>query len=253
MHRLEKMVLPTEEEKNTSIRIILANGMPEPQRLSYGFSQIWHSIGFRGLFFGVEDSAFLGILLSVLVWACILTSFKYDQSILCVLLFMVSPFVYALLHLLTVWKEIMVATYELKMVCRYSLRQMTALRMLVFGGISVVLSVLASMGIWLFISEEIPVLRMMSISFSALFTFAVLQLFIEWKWKTPFAYFLSPAVWCALTAVFLAIGKPVEQLLLQIPTAVFWGVATGAAVLYFRALKHYYFNYKEGVLLHVVG
>lgn len=253
MRKLEQAVLPTEEEKDASIQFILANGMPEPQRLPNGLFHLWRSIGFRGLFFGVEDCAFVGILSSMLVWGWLFSSLADSQSILCVLLFLASPLIYALLHLLTVWKEIMVGTYELKMACRYSLRQMTALRMLVFGGISVVLSVLASVGIWLLISQDIPILRMMSISFSALFLFAAMQLFAEWKWKVPLAYFLTPVVWCTICAVFLAIGEPVEQLLLQIPTIVFWAVAAGAAVVYFWTLKYYYFDSKEGALSHVVG
>ncbi len=253
MRKYEEVKLPTEEEKNKSIQTILATGMPEPQKLSCVLLYLWHSIGFRGLFFGVGDCVFLSVLLSGLLWAYLFSSLVSSQSILCVLLFLASPFLYALLHLLTIWKEIMTGTYELKMACRYSLKQMTTLRMLIFGGISVVLSITVSTGVWLMVSKEFSILRIMSISFSALFLFAAIQLLVEWKWKAPASYFFTPLFWTALSVLLLAAGEPAEHFLLEIPTAVFWLVSGGAVALYGGTLKRYYFGYKEGALSHVVS
>lgn len=253
MRKFEEVEFPTEEEKNKSIQTILATGMPKPQKISSALLYLWHSIGFQGLFFGVGDCVFLSVLSSALLWVYLFSSLVSNQSILCVLLFLASPFLYALLHVLTIWKEIMTRTYELKMTCRYSVRQITTLRMLIFGGVSAVLAIIISTGVWLMVSKEISILRMMSISFSALFLFAAIQLFIEWKWKAPTSLFFTPIFWTALSVLLLAVGEPAEHLIFEIPTAVFWLVTGGATILFSGTLKRYYFGYKEGALSYVVS
>ncbi|ADY55664.1 hypothetical protein Sgly_1359 [Syntrophobotulus glycolicus DSM 8271] len=252
MRRFEEINLPTEEEKNHSIQTILANGMPEPQRLFEVLSKLWRSVGFRGLFFGVADCAFLGILIGGLLWAGLFSLWVNNKSSLYVLLFLASPLLYALLHILTIWKEIMTGTYEQKMACRYSSKQITSLRMLAFGGSSAVLSVLVSTLIWLILTKDLSILRLMGVSFASLFLFAAVQLLTEWKRSTAKSYFLTPVLWVILSGSLLLIGRPAEQIFLNTPTAVFWLVTAGSGAVYGRTLKHYYFSRWEGALTHVV-
>jgi hypothetical protein len=138
------------------------------------------------------------------------------------------------------------------MACRYSLKQMTALRMLVFGSISVVLSIFVSTGVWLLISREVSILGMMSISFSALFLFAAIQLLIEWKWKAPVAYFFTPIIWAVMSILLLAAGEPAEHFLLKI-LLLFSGWLQARCRLLWRDIKTILLWVQEGALVHAVG
>lgn len=245
-------LLPSEAVKNQSIERILSVGVPTPRRLSSAVPALLKTVGLRGLFFGAGDCAFLALSGAVLLWICLFAVF-HNQSMISVSIFFGSPFLYALLHLLTVWKQIMTGTYELLAVCRCSLRQLTALRMLVFGGISVIFIVCVSVGMRVFLTGSPSILRLMSISFAALFLFGLLDLVIEWKWTAPGSCFAAPIIWGLISVCLLLANERTEALMRNVPTFVFGIAAVLSAFLYLRTLKHYYFDPKEGALYHAVS
>lgn len=253
----EKIPFPTEEEKNRSIAHIVEKGVGQPCCISMVFSVLRKGIGLQGLFFGVEDCVFLSFLGAVLLWTGVFTSVKQDSAKLYLLIFLISPFLYAVLHLLTVWKDIMMGTYERFMTLRISLWQMTVVRMLIFGGVSVVFSVGMSIGFWLLFANTDSLLRMLSLSFASLFLFAWTELLIEWKWRVPASYFMTPGIWAVFGIILLGSGEHVQQsvqyILLSVPVAVFFMIGFIFAVLYLKRLRKYYFVHKEGALNHVVN
>lgn len=252
MNDFENIRFPSGEEKDRSIRMILDKGIPRPKRMLPELWELAGRLGIRGLFFGVGDCMFLSFLLGGLLWAGCFTAAAGARGQLSVLLFLVSPFLYALLHLLGIWKEIMTGTYETMMVCRCSLRQLMVLRMLVFGGAAVILSIGASAGIGWVLDDGPSILNLMGIAFSALFLFAAASAAAEWRWRTPGSYLVVPAFWVLLSLALLVLGERAETFLRNIPTAVFWIIAACCAVLYGRTLKHYYFDPQEGAIAHAV-
>lgn len=258
MNKWESILLPTEAEKRQSIQMILDCGMPAPQRLTSALPELLRTVGIRGLFFGVGDClfvAFLAAALLVIAFSASAGSFSVGSffSAVSIVVFLTSPFLYGLLHLLTTWKEIMCGTYELTMTCRCSLRQLTALRMLVFGGISAVLSVIGGIALSVMEQGELSALRLISISFSSLFLFAAAQLTAEWKFQAPQSYAIVPAVWITLCITLLVIGEKAAIFMEAIPTVAFMLIALLSLICYLRTLQHYYFEPQEGVLSHAVG
>ncbi|MBU9746405.1 hypothetical protein KTH81_21545 [Lachnospiraceae bacterium ASD3451] len=252
MNDFENIRFPSGEEKDRSIRMILEEGIPRPKRMAADLWETAGRIGFKNLFFGVGDCMFLALLLGGLLWAGCFAVMAGGRGQLSVLLFLASPFLYALLHLLSIWKEIMVGTYETLMVCRCSLHQLMVLRMLVFGGLAVIVLVGTSTGVGWLLKGSPSVLNLLGISFSALFLFAAASAAAEWKWRAPGAYLVVPAGWILLSLVLLILGERAEAFLRSIPDAVFWIAAACGAVFYGRTLKHYYFDPKEGAIAHVV-
>lgn len=187
--------LPSATEKNLSIQLILTHGLPPPQRLSAALPALCRTLGLRGLFCGVSDCILLALATTALLWCGLLTALISSLDGLYILLFGLSPLLYGLLHLLSMWKEILLGTYEQLMTCRCSLRQLTVLRMLLFGALSLVLSVAVIIGIWLIFAQELSILRMLSLSFSGLFLFAALQLIAEWRWSAPWVSLIVPICW----------------------------------------------------------
>lgn len=253
MGKLEHITLPTAAEKDSSIQQILDYGMPPPRRLSHSLVNLFQSVGLRGLVFGLGDCIFLSLLACGLLWLGLFAAFQSSSSLICVLLFFASPFLYAALHLITTWKEIMNGTYEQMMTCQYNLRQLTVLRMLLFGGCSVMLTVAVSGLVAVLFAHELSALRILGVSCSALFLYAAGSLFAEWKGRAPGAFFVVPLLWTALFLAFFFSGERGALLLLRLPTAVFWGLTVAALALYIWVLNHLYFDSKEGALTHAVS
>ena len=246
--------LPTPAEKERSINAILAAALPAPRRLRSDLPALLRSLGLRGLFFGVEDCAFLALLLSAALWG-LLRALTLDIAPdalmeLAPLFFFASPFLYGALHLLTVWKELLAGMYEQKSVCRYSLRQLTALRMLVFGAGNVLLLVPLSVAVSVLSGAAFSPLRLLGIAFAALFLYAALSLAADNALRPPLAMALPPVLWCVAGVALLLFGPAAIAALNALPTALFWLLAAGGAGVYFPLLRHYCFTPKEGALAH---
>lgn len=252
MENFDKILYPTEEEKCKSIARIVEKGIVPPRRLSDAFVGILKEIGFRELFFGVGDCVFLAFLGAAFLGMGIFSSVMKHPDIVYLLIFISSPFLYALLHLLTIWKDIMTGTYEQLMTLKISLRRMTVLRMLVFGGFSVVLTVMTGIWFYVFLPDSVSVFKVLGLSFTSLFLFAWMELLVEWKWRTPVSCFVVPVVWIVLGTLLTLFERNMRQLFEVIPAVFFMMTAVIFAVLYYNMLKTYYFDLKEGVVHYVV-
>ncbi|MCQ2443412.1 MAG: hypothetical protein MJ077_09965 [Oscillospiraceae bacterium] len=253
MKDYKNIPMPTEQEKERSIQWILDNGLPQKESFGESLSELWHSIGVRGLFFGVEDSSLLALFITVLtVGYTIPFCAKYPTQSE-VMLFAVSPFLYSSMFVLNIWKEYLAGMYEQKMTCRFSAYQVNALRMLVFGGLSLVVSVILSAGMCFSLQLEHSFFRLFSISASSLFLFASAQIVTEWKLRVPVCHFLVPALWLLLNGLLLQLGFSSIHLLAHIPTVVFGIITAGAATFYWNTLKTYYYSNKEGAICYAVN
>lgn len=241
---------PDQEARDKSIAQIIEKGMPVRQSLMTALPWMWKRVRLKGLLFGVEDCCFLALLLFVLLWGGIFICADRNVRILNLLLFWLSPFLYGLLHILSAAKQIMTGTYELLMTCRLSLRQMTVLRMLLFGGISLCLSTGTNLMLWLILGDGCSLLKMLGISFTSLFLFAWLELMAEGRGKAPLAWMIVPLLWCILGLILLLMGERALLLFRVVPTAVFLVLAVSFAFLYGRSLRNYYFKNREGAVFH---
>lgn len=252
MMNFEQVSYPTEEEKNKSIAQIIESGVVTRRSLSRSLFGILRGVGVSDLFFGVGDCVFLAVLGALLLWMGVFTSVMKHSDMVYLLIFFSSPFLYALLHLLTVWKDIMTGTYEQWMTLKISLRRMTVLRMFVFGGFSVVLTVLAGVCFFVLLPDSVSVFKILGLSFTSLFLFAWTELLVEWKWRKIFSCFVVPALWLVLGILMTYFEKNMRLLFNAVPAVFFMVMAVVFAVLYYNMLKTYYFDCKEGVLHYVV-
>ena len=208
-------------------------GPPAPQRLWTAVPALWKSLGLRGLLFGVWDCAFLAVLAAALVWSSAAMLVRQQGHYVCTALFVTAPALWAALHGLTTWKERMTGVWELFMTARVTLRQLSALRMLLFGAVSVAMSVALSCAARLLAGEEVSLLRLCGVSFASLFLFAAASLLAEEFIRPPLGCLAVPAVW--------------------LPEAVLCLIAVIAAGIYLALLKRRCFIGKEGVAAYAVG
>ena len=217
-HRKQRIDPPTGAEREASIRLILDRGLPERE----GLLPALRLVSFGALFAGVGDCLFLAALVSLL---CLLpaAALASERAPLAPLLFLLSPALYALLHLLTAWKEQMSGTLEWKRTCRVNFRAVNALRMLCFGGAALVFCVPQCLLLWLLDGKSVSLLWMMGVSFSSLFLYGLLTLSVP-----DVRLWLPPALWVA-AGIALVCWKGASRLLLRVPAAVFFLIAAFAA------------------------
>ena len=135
---------PTDAERDASIDAILAAGLDPQPALRHALGGLYRILGLRGMLFGVWDCVLLAVLLSgcaaVPLMSVLLS--RAEPRLLLYPLTGGAPLLYAALLLLTFWKEEQLGTRELKMTVLYDLRQLTALRLLLFSGMAALGNVL---------------------------------------------------------------------------------------------------------------
>ena len=148
------------------------------------------------------------------------------------------------------WKELSTGTLEWKQTCRIPLRALTALRMLVFGGVSVMVCVPADMLLWELSRHRVALPWMLEVSFSSLFLYAALSLSCQRLHRREMML-AAPAFWLAL-GVFLLCWEEGAALLLRIPALVFFLLALDGLALFLGELKHDLIYPIEGGLRYAV-
>ena len=213
----EKIPMPTGEERQAAIRrIVELSGVEQRARR--------RSIPLSVVFFGVEDCLFLPVLAALLCLIPGAAIARFDP--MAPMLFLFSPALYAALHLLTAWKDTASGVAEWRRSCKLSACTLLALRMLVFGGLAVILCVPANILLWLTSGRSWSLPWMLGLSFSSLFLYAALTLFCL-RLRQGMA--IPPAVWGA-AGLFLLVWERGGELLLRVPVfALFFLAAAGLA------------------------
>lgn len=231
----------TPKEKDRAVNAILDAALPESDSMRFYWQ--WLRLSWPTLFFGVGDCLFLACLLAGLILLPVAGIVQYGTS-LAGLLFLLSPCLYALLQGLTTWKELMNGTLEWKLTCRVSLRVLTALRMLVFGGVSTIACVPANVLLWYADGCRMGLPWMLGLSFSSLFLYAALSLACQ-RLRPRWSLFTAPAIWLLVGGVPL-FSQESAAFLERIPALVFLGITIGGLALYLAQLRAYLTKPLEG-------
>ncbi len=227
--------IPSQEEKDRQIALILDQGIPTEEILWQTLEQTFRMVRWQGLFFGAADCIFLSVLVTLLclvpVWGA------SQQTGIGPAAFLFSPVLYGALSFFTGWKEFQSGTLEWLRTCRVSHRAVTALRMLVFGGAAVTVSVPGSVLLWELTGREQSLLWTIAISVSGVCLYGVLSLYCL-RLEGTAGLAAAPAAWALLAGLPLAWEKA-AQVIYHIPAAVFCLIAAGAAGLYLMELGRY--------------
>lgn len=248
--RWNEFPMPTEAEKNAAVARILDAGLPARPGLRHTLTETLQAVGLRTLFFGEADCLFLSVLFLLL---CLLpaAAAAARQGPVGPVLFLLSPALYAALHLLTAWKETQSGTLEWRQACRISLRTMTALRMLVFGSASVLVCVPANLLLWYLAGGDISLFWMVALSVSGLCLYGVLSLYCL-RLRGIAGLLTAPAVWAALGTVPL-LWERAARWLNGVPTVLFCLLSIAALALYFSELRRFCQRRAEGGTIYALG
>ncbi len=238
--------MPTDEEKKTSIENILEAGLQPPKTIWEQLADMLRAVPLRYVFTGIEDSLFLAVISAIIV--CAGTSLVFQET-LYIAMFTVSPFLYTALYWLTAWKEFQTGTIEMKMTCRFNLRYMTAVRMLLFSAAGIVFDTA--------ITLIVPVrtgkgdyLRLLAVCLSALFIYAALSLWLAAVAPLK-AQLVFPAVWTLGAVICLGFARNwFNAVLLQLPLYILFIILTASLLLFTWQLKRMIADPSKGGLIY---
>lgn len=249
-NRWNEIPMPTEAEKNAAVAQILDAGLPARPGLWGMLTETFQMVGVRGLFFGEADCLFLSALFLVL---CLLpaAATAAQQGPVGPVLFLLSPALYAALHLLTAWKEFQSGTWEWRQTCRVSLRTITALRMLVFGGASVLVCVPVNLLLWYLAGETVSLFWMVALSVSGVCLYGALSLYCL-RLRGIGGLLTAPAIWAALGTVPL-LWERAARWLSGVPAVLFCLLTAAALILYYMELRRFCWRCAEGGNTYALG
>ncbi|QOL33628.1 hypothetical protein [Bifidobacterium lemurum] len=257
-----------------SVNAIVDRALPQRVRLRDLIADTVRMLSVRNLFFGVGDCVFLAVMCGGMVWGLLAMTFLVqagseqaaatagimtgspdvglvvDATVsgttsdwrvraLFVPTFVLSPLIYEFVHLLISFKERSLRTAQVLRACRWSFRRIAAMRMLVFGGISMVGSTVFSVTVAWMSSLRFDLLTLLGLSFAALFLFAFGQLLVDMHVRWPASNALMPALWAVLSIGMIWHHASVEPWLAGLPPVLTIGLAFCAAIAYFAALRRY--------------
>lgn len=236
--------MPDDFEVKNQINIILDNGLESKQSFYLYIKDMYQKIGFENLFHDLSELVFIGMLfISILGFGIITT--KRNQFItieqIYTFIFVISPLFYLSTNLFSFINMKENNTYETEMICKYNLYQVSALRMLVFSIVSILLNIIFILALY----NQINILRGIMISITSIFVFSAGILYSMVKMKSCIARYLVIGGWIIGNGVLIRISENhYLKLLENIPIAVYVIVTVIAVFIYIKNIQ-ILSNYKK--------
>ncbi len=224
----------SEAEKDSAISEIVEKGVIKPGDRFRKMLEVRRVCTFRTLFFGVGDCFLLGILIAACIWLLLIQA--GSQVIIC-MVFAVSPFAYIASYLLTSWKEHRLQLYDIKMTCRYTVRQVSAFRMIFFSGTNMFLNVLMLSLLMWFQLPDIAFWKVTGLSFASIFLYGMIMLVFQIKGMPYLTMVLPPVLWGVINTFVIAFyGEGLEAVLLDLAGSLVFIITVIVFVGYLIAL-----------------
>jgi hypothetical protein len=223
-----------DSEKNTSIEYILDHGLVKRRSFAKLLGGLYRQLGFRYLFW---DTAQIVVLIMVTLVALLLILPNAPIDMKYSLLFAGSPLIFLLSMICSDAAERVSGLYDLKMTCKYSLRQVNVFRIICFSLLGIVFSVGAGSVIGISskvaaAADEKWAFDLLALSLASLFLCAFMFFAIIRHFPGRFAGIIGGVIWLVLGVVPMAVfGNRWELLLMSIPSAITGIVAVISAAL----------------------
>ena len=207
---------------------------------------MYQKIGFRNLFHDLAEVTFIGVLLlSILVYGAISIRNNYliSEERIYTYIFIISPLYYLITNVFSFINMKENNTFETEMVCKYNLYQVSALRMMVFSMISIILSIMFILGLY----HKINMLKGIMISLSSIFLFSAMLLCSMLKIRSPIIKYMVIGGWLIVNGLLFRLSSNHYFVFLEtIPTMVYLIVTILSAWIYIKNIK-ILSNYKKVV------
>lgn len=196
------------EKKEQSIQYIVEQGIVNPKMRWLDLKNKIEICSIRTAFYGINDCIFLGIIISVILWCMFL---QIDTKLIGCGVSLLSPLLYLIIYSLVVWKEMLGKFYEMKMVCKYNLQLLSSFRMLYFSVVNLILNTMAIFMMQISGIKNIHFLNLLGISFSAIFLYGIVVIFLRWKMRTVISQLICSMIWLVIHVLFICFGGQIFE------------------------------------------
>jgi len=229
------------DERDKSIEAILAGGLTRPVSTWRYLRGMYSSLGIRVIFWESAPAMLLSavVALGYILLTAMQSAFLNAEENLSAMLFLLSPVLFISMTVSTEAIERMNGLYEIKMTGKYTIRQITAFRLLCFSLVGTVFAVTANTAVYHIMTVEMQTgyfFQMLSIALCSLFLCSLLIITVMRKFRS--GWYLGAIIW-AVAAMLpgLIFREAWNTFLLNIPTAVALGIAAVAYILFLREIK----------------
>lgn len=164
-------------------------------------------------------------------------------------IFLTSPLLFLALSMCTFAHKVRNGTYEVEMACKYNVYQMTALRMLVFSIVSILINAMTILSM-VIVHNDVHFVRAFMISLTALFTFSIIFLYAMVKRQSGVVATGIAVGWILGNQLLRFFYSSLyTDLLIQMPLVVHATVLIGSLygyIHYLHRLLHIQFTEGEG-------
>jgi len=229
------------EERDNAIDAILLKGLTPPAPTWAFLWNMYKSLGLRAIFWDSASSILASLAIAAgyvalgslpLTWigGWINMPLSLYSS-----LFLFSPALFIGLTISTEAMERLSGLYDLKMTCRYTIRQITAFRLLCFSLCATIFTVVGSAAI-----NSMPetgyFMQLFSLALCSLFLCSLLVIHTMRRWHC--GWYLGAAIWTSIGVLPIIIFRQSwESLLSHMPPAITLCVAAIAFLLFLQEIK----------------
>lgn len=248
MTEQEKIPYPTKEQHNQQIEYIVARGLPERKPFLEQILTLQRQLGWGSFLPNRGESFFTAIVISLILLLIFLTTGNGTNLTppYFVLLFMLSPFIFASLSLYNFYEKQGNHTYEVEMTTKYTVFQLIGVRMLFFSGLSILFN--ASFSFLLDLTLNVGFFRLWLLSLTSLFLFAIGLLYILKSGLVIPRVLVYLSGWVIGNSLLMIFADTYYiQLLIKLPIIVYGILLIILMGLFCSVFKQMYLRKQEGI------
>jgi hypothetical protein len=213
--------MPSRDERNQSIRAILDAALPVKRTLPGEIKRLFNTVGLKRAFCGVGDAVAAALmvsqggLLTVSIYIAITNDGFYAHTFYFIPVMLFAPVLYFSMLIFTTWKERMTGTWEVIASCRYNMKYVTAIRVMLVSAAGMVFIPLTTLP--LISTAQYP--NIIAAAFCAMFLYSALSLLTLLISESLIFQFAAPVMWSVGWGLALVVYSPlrVENFLANVP------------------------------------
>jgi hypothetical protein len=223
----------SKEKREASIIFILGQGLVKPKTATELIREMWSNLGLRFIFWDTSYSIIFGALTLIPI---LLLAILAPENMRYTTAFAVSPTLFLIIITFAETAEKVGGLYELKQTCRYTVRQVAAMRVVFYALAGILYSAIITL---ISAGNAFEYISLLLLCLSSLFACAALSLFALRHLRGKWGALIFAAVWVfANLALHYTVGASREAFLAEIPLAITLAVtAVGAAALAYQLRK----------------
>lgn len=207
----------------------------------------YKELGFRNIFHDKNELIFIVMITLVILWLSLVSFIDSNVVESYKLIFVTSPILYLVASVFSFYNSKEKGAFEIEMVCKYNLYQLSAIRMFIFSILTAVLNTLMILAGSL-VNKDINIIRLICISITGLFLFSTIFLYSLITFKSRVIKMSVIAGWILVNLFFSSFNSGIyNEFLTKVPIYIHIVITVVCIALYIKNLnKLINFRRKKG-------